>query len=478
MNQLNILFQPVGRYCRREVITCTPGDPLQSAAQTMREHGISSLVVCRDGVPVGIISDRDLRNKVVARGLDIAPLTVGEIMSSPLITIGEDEFLFEALHRISRHKIHRLAVTDAAGGVAGIITDSDILRLQNSTPQRLIRTIEDAGDVETLKVVHKRVQGMVVHLIGTGVPVQELVRVIAHLNDQILVRLVDLLLAERFPELAGRFAFLVLGSEGRREQTLTTDQDNALIYADDLTASELRRMEEFSQALIEGVLAIGIPPCPGGIMANNPLWRHSLSQWRAILEDWAGTPSPDNILRVGMVTDLRALQGDLLLEKELKAHLASLIKGNEIFLGHMTASMLHFGVPLGWFGRIKTEKGEHKGKLDLKKAGIFAITEGVKILALAHGMPGTGTVERIEQLVRQEVMTRREAADLTATFHALVYFRLRTQVEAIREGRAPDNRIALDILNQMERGRLHAALEGVRSFQNMLQRNYQLGQIL
>jgi CBS domain-containing protein len=478
VSELNTLFQPVGEHCRREVITCSADVSLVEAAAIMRTHGISGLVVCRAGVPAGIVTDRDLRNKVVAEGLDLRILTVGDIMSSPLITVGEDAFLFEALHRISRSGIHRLVVVDAAGRLAGIITDSDILRLQNSTPQHLILEIEEADDVETLKALHRQVEKLAVQLLGAGVAVQDLVRNIAHLNDRILVRLVDLLLAEDFSDLSGRFAFLVLGSEGRGEQTLSTDQDNALVYADDLTPSERQRMEAFSQALIAGVLAVDIPSCPGGIMANNPLWRHSLSEWCAVLDDWFGTPVADNLLRIGMVADLRALQGDLLLEKALKDHIIGRLAGNEIYLGHMTAKMLRFRVPLGWFGRIKTERGEHKGNLDLKKAGIFTLTEGVKILALSEGVAETGTAERIERLVQLKVLSRREADDLAATFHALVYFRLRTQVEAIRENRLPDNRIALDLLNRMEKGRLQVALEGVRSFQGVMQRRYQLGQIV
>lgn len=445
----------------------------------MREHHISSLVVCRDGLPMGMVSDRDLRNKVVAKGLDPRALKIADIMHSPLITIGEKEFLFEALHRITRHGIHRLVVVDEAGALTGIITDSDILRLQNNSPQRLIRRIEEARDVKTLKGLHQQVQGLVLHLVGTGVRVKDLVRLIAHLNDQILVRLTGLLLADHFPDLEGRFAFLVLGSEGRGEQTLTTDQDNALVYADDMTSAELQRIAEFSDALIRAIIDIGIPPCNGGIMANNPEWRHSLKEWKGVLDRWFSTPTPENILKVGMISDLRALCGDTALEQGMKDHIAGRLKGNEIFLGYLTANMLRFKVPLGWFGRIKTEAGDdHEGLLDLKKAGIFAITEGVKILAISEGVQVNGTAARIEQLVELGIVSQQEGNDLEAAFYTLVYFRLRTQVEAIREGRAPDNRIAFERLNRMEKGRIHAALEGVSSFQGMLQRRSRLGQIM
>lgn len=479
MPDLNALFLTVGNYCQREVITCTPSELLTDVAATMQRHDISSLVVCKAGKqPAGILTDRDLRNKVVARGIDPGTLTVADVMNSPLITIAEDDYLFEALHRLSRHRIHRLVVTGPSGELAGIITDSDILRVQSHSPQQLVREIEEAPTVEVLKGLHQRVQGLVQHLIGTGVHIRDLVRLIAHLNDRVVIRLIDLLRAGHFAGLTERCAFLVLGSEGRSEQTLTTDQDNALVYADDLADGDIRQLEEFSTHLIDSLIAIGVPSCPGGIMAKNEQWRRSLSQWRTVLDQWFSTPTPEHIINLSMFSDLRMLSGDPCLELELKKYVAGRLQGNEMYLSHMVANLLRFTVPLGWFGKIKTQKGEHAGQVDLKRAGIFAITEGAKILALAHGVQETGTTQRIERLSEQGVLAQHEADDLTASFNALVHFRLRTQVDAMKGGRQPDNRIRLVDLNRMEHARLKAALEGVRSFLENMGRRYPLGQTM
>ncbi len=250
------------------MVTCAPTDRLVAVAATMRERNISSTVVCERGTPTGILTDRDLRNKVVARGVDCHTMTAGMIMNAPLISVGEDDYLFEALHRMSRHGIHRVGVVDGTGRLTGIITDSDILRLQTRSPQQMVREIEEARSVADLGKLHVRVQDLVIHLAGTGVPTRDLVRMIAHLNDQILVRLMTLLRRERYPDLTDRFAFIVLGSEGRQEQTLTTDQDNAIVYADDLAGADIKRLEAFSHDLIDNLIAIGVPPCPGGIMAR------------------------------------------------------------------------------------------------------------------------------------------------------------------------------------------------------------------
>lgn len=478
MSDLNALFLTVGNYCRREVVTCSPSDRLIDAAATMQRRNISSLVVCEEGKPVGILTDRDLRNKVVARGLDPGTLTVAEVMNSPVLTISEDDYLFEALHRLFRHRIHRLVVTGPAGELAGIITDSDILRVQTRSPQQLIREIEEASTLDELKRLHQRVQELVLHLIGTGVPIRDMVRLIAHLNDRVVIRLIDLLLAERFADLTGLFTFVVLGSEGRSEQTLTTDQDNALVYADDLAPTVKLQLKEFSTILIDSLIEIGVPSCPGGIMAKNDAWHRSLSQWRTVLDQWFNTPTPGNILNVSMFSDLRMLSGDPELERALKEHVAGRLQKDELYLGHMTSNLLRFAVPLGWFGRIKSEKGEHAGWLDLKKAGVFAITEGVKILALGNGVQETGTSQRIERLIELGVFTQKEADDLSASYYSLVYFRLRSQVDAISNGREPDNRIELARMNRMEQERLRAALQGVRSFQERLARRYRLGQAI
>ena len=183
------LFQPVGNFCRREVVTCAAEDPLVAVGAVMHTRNISSVVVCSAGAPVGIVTDRDLRNKVVARGLDPTALVVRDVMSAPLITVGEEEFLFEALYRMSKHGIHRVGVVDSGGRLFGIITDSDILRLQTRSPQQLVRDIEEAGSIDDLKMLHNRVQDLVVHLVGTGVSSRDLGRLIAHLNDRILIRL-------------------------------------------------------------------------------------------------------------------------------------------------------------------------------------------------------------------------------------------------------------------------------------------------
>jgi len=475
MAQENIFFLPIRDVCRRDVVTCPPTMCLIDAAQIMRERNITSVVVSEKDAPIGIVTDRDLRNKVVAPGVDPSTLQVSEVMSAPLILVREDDFVFEALYRMSRYRIHRVVVIDENDSLCGIISNSDVLRLQTRSPQQMLYEIEEAQDVEDLRKLHRQVQDLVIHLLGTGVRTSDMVRLISHLNDRVLIRLINLLRAERFSDLPDRFSFVVLGSEGRREQTLTTDQDNAIIYADTLSAQEVLRIEEFSRELIDSLIAIGVPPCPGGIMAKNDFWRRSLGGWQEIIDGWLANASPQNILNGSMFFDIRTLHGDATLEMALKEHIFVYLSKNASFLARTAKNVLRFRPPLGMFGRFKLErKGPYRGAMDIKKAGIFALTEGVKVLALEAGKLDGGTRERIALLTRKGVLSKDLSEDLDESFNFLVQLRLRGQIAAIDDSKPPSNYISLERLNHMEQGRLRLAFEAVTSFQEFLNQHFQL----
>ncbi|MDX9698144.1 MAG: putative nucleotidyltransferase substrate binding domain-containing protein [Rhodocyclaceae bacterium] len=471
----NQFFRPIRDFCRREVVSCAPQDALVDTVATMRARNISSIVVCDDGNPVGIFTDRDLRNKVVAEGRSPESLRVADIMNSPLAVISEDEVLYRALYQMSRRGIHRLGVVDRSGKLAGIITDTDILRLQAHSPHQLVLDIEKAASLDDLKVLHHRIQALVLHMTGTSIEIRELVKLIAHLNDQVLIRLIKLLREEKYPDLPADFAFVVMGSEGRGEQTLSTDQDNAIIYSDLLDEAAVARIEAFSVELIDALIGLGVPPCPGGIMAKNATWRRSLKGWKKELDRWLATPSPDNIMMGSMFVDLRILDGDASLEQAVRQHVFERLAEDRGFIMRMAQNMVGFTPPLGWFGKIKVERsGPHKGALDIKKAGIFAITDGVKALALEARKLDGSTHDRIEALTEAGVLKARDARDLMAAFDCLVRLRLRGHVEALREGRQPSNYIRLEQLNLMQQGELRIALESVARFQAFIRHHFNL----
>ncbi len=475
MSEENQFFRPVSEFCARGVVTCNANQNLVEVVAIMRERNISSIVVADGNTPVGIFTDRDLRNKVVAHGIDPKTLTVSDIMNSPLAVIRESDYLYEALYRMSRMRIHRLGVVDAQDALVGIITDTDIIKLQAHSPHQLVLDIEKAESLEQLAELHKRIEALVLHLSGTNLRTRDMVRLIAHLNDQIQVRLITLLRRDRFTDLPDGFAFVVMGSEGRGEQTLSTDQDNGIIYSDKLSAEEIARVEAFSHALIEALIGFGVPPCPGGIMAKNPEWRRSLSDWKTAIGRWFNTPTPENIMMGSMFVDLRLVYGDAELVDQLKSHIFAFLARDRGFIMRMAQNMTGFKPPLGWFNKIKTSSDPaHKGQLDIKKAGIFAITDGIKAMSLDAGKLEGNTLDRIAILGEKSAFKPDMAADLSASFEFMTQLRLRGHVASVLADTPTSNYIRVADLNRVEVARLTAALEAVGRFQQFIQHHFNL----
>ncbi|MCD6582094.1 MAG: CBS domain-containing protein [Desulfuromusa sp.] len=479
MSEESTFFLPVKDYCRRQIITCNINDTVMAAAEIMRDKGISSLIACdNNNQPIGIMTDRDLRNKVIAGGLDPLVVKVSEVMTTPLISVHEDDTLFEVLYRMSSNRIHRVGVVDANNALVGLINESDIIRLQNRSPQRLLQSVDEAQSIDDLKKIHQESDQLIVFLSQNGVRTKDLVQLIALLNDQITAHLIGLLKQGRFKDMGKKSAFMVLGSEGRQEQTLKTDQDNAMIIADDASADEIADIEAFSYILIDALIEIGVPECPGGIMARNEFWRRSLSDWKSAIDNWIGTPSGENILNFSMFSDMRVLCGDRVLESQLKEYVIQVAGENSLFLAKMAQNVCRFSPPLGLFGQIKTESsGTHLGSLDIKKAGIFAITEGVKILALSEGVLGGTTLERLATLQEKDILSKELVSDIEASYNLLTFLRLRGQVDSAAAGREVTNYISPVSLDRVEKGRLKLALEVVKSFQGTIRHHFQLNML-
>ncbi|MDA3902521.1 MAG: DUF294 nucleotidyltransferase-like domain-containing protein [Desulfuromusa sp.] len=479
MSEETTFFLPVKDYYQRRLITCNTKDTVMVAAEEMRKNGISSLIACDDNSqPVGILTDRDLRNKVIAGGLDPLVVKVSAVMTTPVISVHEDDTLFEVLYQMSRNRIHRVGVVDAHYKLVGLINESDIIRLQNRSPQRLLQSVDDAQSIADLKKIHHESEQLVVFLSRNGVRTNDLVKMISLINDQIASQLIGLLKQGRFADMGKKSAFMVLGSEGRREQTLKTDQDNAMIIADDASPDEIADIEAFSQILIDALIEIGVPECPGGIMARNEFWRRSLADWKSVIASWVSSPSGENILNFSMFSDMRTLCGDESLEAQLKEYILQVAEENTLFLAKMAQNVCHFPPPLGMFGQIKVESsGTRLGMLDLKKAGIFALTEGIKILALSAGALGGSTLDRLAILQEKGLLSKEQVNDIEASFNLLTFLRLRGQVNSAAAGQEITNYISPGSLDRVEKGRLKLALEVVKSFQGTLRQHFQLNML-
>ncbi len=475
MHDESFFFVKVATICRRNVVTCQTEAQLADVVLTMRDRNVSGVVVCRGDDPVGMITDRDFRNQLLSLCGNLDRLTAADLMTQPLVTLTETDYVFEALYKMAKHNIHRLVVVDGAGRLRGILTDTDLIALQTTMPLYLNHEIQGAQTLADLKKVNERLGEVVVYASRSGARTRDVVRLISHFNDSVTDRTIALLQKTRGIELPEGAAFLALGSEGRREQTLRTDQDNAVVFRDDLGSEGEQRVEAFSVALVNALAEIGVPRCPGGTMASNPEWRRPLSGWARELDHWVNTPTAGSMVRFGTFQDLRTVHGDPELERTLKEHLVTTVGRNSIFLAQVAKNILNFGVPLGWFGRIKlAPEGEHKGKLDLKKAGIFTLTEGVALLALEAGIVGGGTWEKLDALEERKVASGEGLARVRQAFTFLTYLRLKSQVQAIEAGLAPGNHVGFGEISLVERERLKGALHAVKTFQWELKDRFKL----
>jgi CBS domain-containing protein len=342
----------------------------------------------------------------------------------------------------------------------------------------LFREIEAAPSIDALRGLGVRMLDLVRIASRPGTDIKTLVPKISRLNDAITLRLIALLESTEGIRLPERATFLALGSEGRGDQVLRTDQDSAIVFVDDLPEDKLPDIERFATRFVDALEEIGVPRCPGNIMASNLQWRHSLSEWKRLLDQWIAAPTPEHTLNFGMFQGLRALHGEKVMAKQLHGHILAAVRHSSLFLTYMALHALRFPPPLSMFGRIRVERrGEHTGKVDLKKAGIFAITVGTSVLALEAGFIGGSTWEKLELLGRLGVLAPDDLETIEKAFTFLVQFRLQWQLRELAANDKLTNHVdPLDMTDE-ERRQFRQALKGVTPFLRTMNNRYQLNLI-
>ncbi len=475
ISEESFFFLRVESLCRGGAITCGPDMAVTEAARLMKRHNISGLIVVDGAGPVGVASVRDLRDLIADGGEAIQGTRVLDIMTVGLVTVHPGDYVFEAMFKMAKHNIHRLAVVGAGGELVGIVTDTDLLRIQSRTPLYLNQEIEAAESIPQLKDVSGRMLDMVNYAYRAGADIRSLVQLISHFNDAFTQRIIFLLGSQEGIRLPGGAAYLALGSEGRGEQTLRTDQDSAIVYRDDLPPERLSEIERFASRLSAALDEIGVPRCPGDTMASNPQWCRSLSDWKRVLDQWISVPKSEHMVNFGMFQDLRVIYGEEDLERQLHDHIRAAVQRHSLFLPYMARHICHFPPPLGMFGRIRVERrGEHRGKVDLKKAGIFALTLGASLMALEAGSLGGSTWSKLEFLRGQGVLGEGEFEVLDESFTFLVRLRLERQLRALASGTKPTNHVDPLVMRDRERDQFRQALKGVGTLLKTIRDRYKL----
>ena len=460
----------------KNVISIPEHTSIKEAATIMCENGISSLIVLNsEGIPAGIITDKDLRRKVVAAAMDVNE-PVKNIMSFPIIKIDAKDYCFEAIVRMLKYNIHHLLVIKN-GQIDGVITNHDIMMLQGFSPVTIVRDIEIQQSIDGLINASKQMTNIVGNLLHQGAKASNITRIITEINDRIVKKIIQF--AEReFGLPPVPYCWIALGSEGRKEQTFKTDQDNALIYADPASEQEesiKKYFLEFTNYIKDNLLKCGFPPCPGDIMASNPRWCQPLKMWKKYFSQWVYAPKGESITFSAIFFDFRGIYGDLSLEESLREYLLTIIKDQKIFLGYLANLAVKNRPPLGFFKTFVVEKsGEHKDKLNLKIKGIAPIIDIVRLFSLEKGVRDTSTLERIETLKHKHALAKEYGEELIYAFEFLMFLRMKHQYEQVIQGMMPDNFINPETLSNLEKKLLKDTFHLISKLQDILIERYKL----
>ncbi len=411
----------------------------------------------------GILTRTDLLEAITLKGL--TPDTpVATLANRPVIHVRHDEVLFQALVVMTHQHIERVAVQGPQGiigtlGMAELLSHyashSHLVSLRLARARTLSEVIEAAHGMSPLiRTLHAQ-----------GARMSYLMELVSALNSRIMQRIFELCVPACWHD---RLCLLVLGSEGRREQLVKTDQDNALILDGDLPADEIAaRMQDFSDALG----AAGYPPCPGQVMVNNPHWQLTSDAWRKRIDGWRMLHTPQAALDLAITLDARPIAGNPALFAPLQNHLQQLGEDGRL-LNQLASATLNFDTPLTLFGKVRDD-GDG---IDLKKGGIFPVVHGLRCLALKHDIRQTNTLARCTALQAAGHLPDHLAHDLAQAFTVMQRLRLDAQLKAMATDTPPDNRIHPDSMNRIERELLRDALRIVKTFRQEIKTRFHLAQ--
>ncbi|MDD5757528.1 MAG: putative nucleotidyltransferase substrate binding domain-containing protein [Desulfobulbaceae bacterium] len=474
---LYLFSAPVEEIAKGKLYTAPTNATVKDVAQIMSENFIGSLLLKDEtDTIVGIITDKDLRTKVVAKGLDFATLA-SEIMASPVQTISSQAMAFDALLKMMKEKVHHLAI-EKNGQILKMITTHDIMVEQGTSPLYLFREIVAQRRIEDLYPLAQKVPFVIRTLIEEGAKANNITRMITVLNDHILDRLLSLMVKE-MGEPPLPFCWLSMGSEGRREQTFKTDQDNAILYQDSENPKVMALAEDyfkaFARTAIDHLVQCGYPLCPGEIMATNPKWRQPLSTWEHYFKRWCGVPEPQEILHSTIFFDFRPGFGNSSLAERLRQLLTGIAQQEDIFLLHLARNCLSSKPPLSFFKNFIVEKnGEHKNTFDLKRKAMVFFVDFARLMALKHGVNETNTLDRLRILSEGQYLPQGMYAEIIEAYEFLMQLRLVHQLQMLEDGKQPDNYINPGDLSDLERQTLKEAFAVINRLQDSIRMTFQI----
>jgi len=395
---------------------------IYDALVRMKELKASVIIVKADTIEASmIVTDTDLKDKVLLGNVDVKD-EISKIASRNIITIDRKDFLFNALILMTHNGIKRVIVTQE-NEIAGVLEQLDLLSFFANHSHLVTVQIDKAETISDLKTVQDSLKNIIITLNSKGVKLRYITKLISTLNIKIYEKVFNLFVAE---SLKNKCSLVVMGSEGREEQAIKTDQDNALIIED---AVDIKLFEEAMLKVNAALLELGFPKCNGNIMVSNPFWRKSVKDYKLNIETWVESLDEENLQNLSIFLDAKCVAGDCTFFEEVKAYLYATFENRDDVLAHMAKIILYFETPISLFSGFVTDKS-HENRLDLKKGGIFAIVHGIRCLSLQYKIHATNTIERIKELNNSGVIDKNFATELIESFDTLTTVRLKAMLES------------------------------------------------
>ena len=448
------------------VVTCNLKTPIHEAAFLMIVGDTTSIVVETDAkAAVGFLTDRDFRKRVADNREADLKRPVSTIMSAPLITISNYAMIYEALMLMEEKGVQHLAVEDGSGRIAGVVRSKDLLQFHRYGPEVLPREIARAATADQVVRCCRRLPTLVKALIDAGARPRTVAYMMSAVCDAATSRLIELAVEELGPP-PSPFTFIAMGSQGRQEQTLLTDQDNAIIYRQDDGATTSAYFLALGERVCQWLHQAGYALCNGKVMANNPDWCRSLLEWKENFADWILKAEPKELLDFSICLDFRPVYGEAELANELRIHIYKVLQDRPRFLPHLAQNALLYKPPFRLLGKIIKSGGppEEAGRLNMKETLMPLIGLG-RLYALRHKLPLTHTMERIEALVWKKVLQPSVCDAVSASYDFLMRLRFQAQLAGLQSGGPMDNCIILNQIGHMDEAMLKQAFLQIESLQ-------------
>jgi CBS domain-containing protein len=479
-----LLFRDqVSRVMSTPLLTCREDESATRAARTMMRRNVGSLVVLDAGGRYrGILTDRHLVHGLVAEPIcAVDECTAGRLMDTRLVAVSPEAYLGEALVTMIRNRTRHLVVVEREAPV-GIVAFSDLIRSQSADSLMLIYDIADQTDIAGLARLSSGIDRVLDALVAEQAGVRETMEIMCRLNDRITRKVIELSESQMKVDGWGAppvdYCWVNMGSAARYEQTLRTDQDNAIIYADPKAATGeavARYFLQLAGRVVDGLERCGFERCSGGVMASNPQWCRSISRWLGGVGQWMTSTEPEDIRVLTILLDFRPLWGHAGLAETLREGSVTAFSDSDS-AGHMLSrDDRKLIAPIGLLGNIATERsGPQKGRLNLKTAGLVHMVNAVRLLAVNQGISAVSTLDRLDRLADDRFLSAEDADFYKAGYETLMGFRIRENLRRVRAGQAPDNTIDPKRLNKRETLLLKDALSAVTHLQKRINKDYRV----